>query len=263
MSTVSANTTETPRRNYLKGAFRWARRLATAAILSSALGYVGLIVLGYEPMTIVTGSMQETIPVGSLVVSHPVAPDTLEVGDVISFQKPIGAPGLDTHRIVSIKSEGGKRFYQTKGDSNPVVDPWVLSFDAIEAHKMAFHVPYVGNALLFARSSVGRILLIGYVCFTLLFSILKGVALAAKQKEEAAALAVPSSSDGETPPRPSQAGEAAAADPVELPEHVALSPRPAAPRVAPTSHRPLAHVTVAVTGILLVAIWYRSRRRAG
>lgn len=229
---MSANTTETPRRNYLKGAFRWARRLATAAILSSALGYVGLIVLGYEPMTIVTGSMQETIPVGSLVVSHPVAPDTLEVGDVISFQKPIGAPGLDTHRIVSIKSEGGKRFYQTKGDSNPIVDPWVLSFDAsTEAHKMAFHVPYVGNALLFARSSVGRILLIGYVCFTLLFSVFKGVALAAKQKEEAAAVTLPSSSEGETPPRPSQAGEAAAGEAVELPEHIAPSPRTAAPRV--------------------------------
>lgn len=185
---MSAKTTETPGRSYLAGSLRWAKRLGTVAILALTLGYVGLIVLGYQPMTMITGSMQPTIPVGSLVVSHSVAPDTLEVGDVISFQKPIGAPGLDTHRIVSIKSEGRKRFYQTKGDSNTIVDPWVTTFDAgMEAHRVVFHVPYLGNALLFARSSVGRILLLGYVCFILLFSIFKGIALAAKKKEEEAA----------------------------------------------------------------------------
>ena len=91
--------------------------------------YPGLILLHYEPMVIVTGSMQKTIPVGSLVVDQKVNPQQLKVGDVISFQKPLGAKGVDTHRIVAIKNDHGRRLYQTKGDSNPIADPWVISFD--------------------------------------------------------------------------------------------------------------------------------------
>lgn len=127
----------------------------------------------------------ETIPVGSLVVSHKVDPRRLGVGDVISFEKPIGAKGIDTHRIVAIKNDKGKRLYQTKGDSNPVVDPWVITFEpGTTAHRMAFSLPYAGNALLFARSPLGRLSLIGYVCLILLLSIFKGIAATAKDKTQ-------------------------------------------------------------------------------
>jgi signal peptidase I len=166
-----------------KGVLRWGKRAGIAAIVAGAVFYLGLILLRYEPMVIVTGSMQKTIPVGSLVVDQKVDPRQLEVGDVISFQKPLGAHGLDTHRIVAIKNDKGIRLYQTKGDSNPVADPWVISFDrGMVAHRMVFFVPYVGNALIFARSSLGRLSLIGYVCVILLLSIFKGIAASAKVK---------------------------------------------------------------------------------
>jgi signal peptidase len=132
-------------------------------------------------MVIVTGSMQNTIPVGSLVVDQKVDPQQLEVGDVISFQKPIGAKGIDTHRIDAIMNDQGKRLYQTKGDSNPVADPWVISFDpGTAAHRMVFSIPYAGNALIFARSPLGRLSLIAYVCLILLLSLFKGIAATAK-----------------------------------------------------------------------------------
>ena len=166
-----------------KGAFRWGKRAGVAAIVAAALCYLDLILLRYEPMVMITGSMQKTIPVGSLVVSHKVEPRRLEVGDVISFEKPIGAKGIDTHRIVAIKNDEGKRLYQTKGDSNPIVDPWVITFEpGTTAHRMAFSLPYAGNALLFARSPLGRLSLIGYVCLILLLSIFKGIAATAKDK---------------------------------------------------------------------------------
>lgn len=168
-----------------KSAFCWGKRAAVAVIVSAALSYLALILFGYEPMVIVTGSMQKTIPVGSLVVSHKVDPRRLEVGDVISFEKPIGAKGIDTHRIVAIKNDKGKRLYQTKGDSNPIVDPWVITFEpGMAAHRMAFSVPYAGNALIFARSRFGRLSLIGYVCLVLLLSIFKGIAATAKDKTQ-------------------------------------------------------------------------------
>jgi signal peptidase I len=168
-------------RRLAKGAYRWGKRTGVAAIVAAALFYLGLILLRYEPMVIVTGSMQKTIPVGSLVVDQKVDPQQLEVGDVISFQKPLGAKGIDTHRIVAIRNDKGKRLYQTKGDSNPIADPWVISFDpGTAAHRMAFSVPYAGNALIFARSPLGRICLIAYVCLILLLSLFKGIAATAK-----------------------------------------------------------------------------------
>ena len=166
-----------------KVAFRWGKRAGVAVVVAGAVFYLGLIVLRYEPMVIVTGSMQKTIPVGSLVVDQKVDPRQLEVGDVISFQKPLGARGLDTHRIVAIKNDKGMRLYQTKGDSNPVADPWIISFDrGMVAHRMVFSVPYAGNALIFARSPLGRLALIAYVCLILLLSVFKGIAATAKDK---------------------------------------------------------------------------------
>jgi signal peptidase I len=164
-----------------KGVYRFGKRAGVAAIVATAVFYPGLILLHYEPMVIVTGSMQKTIPVGSLVVDQKVNPQQLEVGDVISFQKPLGAKGIDTHRIVAIKNDHGKRLYRTKGDSNPISDPWVISFDpGTAAHRMVFSVPYAGNALIFARSPLGRISLIAFVCLILLLGIFKGIAATAK-----------------------------------------------------------------------------------
>jgi signal peptidase len=171
-----------------KVAFRWGKRVGIAVIVAGAVFFLGLILLRYEPMVIVTGSMQKTIPVGSLVVDQKVDPRQLEVGDVISFQKPLGAKGIDTHRIVAITSDKGMRLYQTKGDSNPVADPWIISFDrGMVAHRMVFSVPYAGNALIFARSPLGRLSLIAYVCVILLLSVLKGIAATAKVETTGAA----------------------------------------------------------------------------
>jgi len=186
-----------------KSALRWGKRAGVAAIVAGALSYLALIVLRYEPMVMVTGSMQKTIPVGSLVVDQKVDPQQLEVGDVISFEKPLGARGIDTHRIVAIKNDKGKRLYQTKGDSNPVADSWVISFDhGTAAHRVAFSVPYAGNVLIFARSPLGRLALIAYVCLILLLSVFKGIAATAKDKTQ------PPTG---TPRRPAKRGQATAA----------------------------------------------------
>ncbi len=141
---------------------------------------VGLLVFHLQPMTMVTGSMQKTIPVGSLVVDKSVPAKDLKVGDVITFQKPIGAKGLDSHRIIKIQRSNGHTVYRTKGDSNPIVDPWAISFKPTDqAHKMLFSIPYAGQALLFTRSPLGRLLFIGFVSLMLLMTILKAIAAAA------------------------------------------------------------------------------------
>lgn len=167
-------------RGLAKAAARGGRETILAAIIAAALFYLGLILLGYQPMVMVTGSMQKTIPVGSLVVVQTVDPHLLEVGDVISFEKPIGGEGIDTHRIVAVRRDHGRLLYQTKGDSNLSVDPWVIQFEqGMSAHRMVFSVPYAGNALLFARSDPGRIALIAFACLLILLIALKAIAATA------------------------------------------------------------------------------------
>src|SRR3569833_203769 len=45
-------------------------------------------------LTVLTGSMTPTIPVGSVVIVRPVDPQTLEVGDIATYQV---TPGQDVY----------------------------------------------------------------------------------------------------------------------------------------------------------------------
>jgi hypothetical protein len=57
----------------------------------------------------------------------------------------------------------------------------VISFErGTAAHRMVFSVPYAGNALIFARSSLGRLSLVVFVCVILLLGVFKAIAATAK-----------------------------------------------------------------------------------
>ena len=78
----------------------------------------------YSFMRTLTGSMEPAIPVHSFIVTEAVDPESLLVGDIITFRstesKLEGA--LNTHRITSVYEEGGQLMFHTKGDANAVED---------------------------------------------------------------------------------------------------------------------------------------------
>lgn len=78
----------------------------------------------YSFMRTLTGSMESAIPVHSFIVTEAVDPESLQVGDIITFRstesKLEGA--LNTHRITSVYEEGGQLMFHTKGDANAVED---------------------------------------------------------------------------------------------------------------------------------------------
>ena len=83
----------------------------------------------YSFMRTLTGSMEPAIPVHSFIVTEAVDPESLQVGDIITFRstesKLEGA--LNTHRITSVYEEGGQLMFHTKGDANAVEDPEPVS----------------------------------------------------------------------------------------------------------------------------------------
>lgn len=90
--------------------------------------------LGYRLYNIETESMHPTFPVGTIILARsPKNPDSLKVGDVVTF---INLDGdRVTHRIVRVSNTTeGKVAYRTKGD-NPAnsIDKDLLTTDRVEA----------------------------------------------------------------------------------------------------------------------------------
>ena len=85
-----------------------------------------LNVLGHPLLVVLSGSMGPAIDTGDLIIDKPVsgkAATRLRVGQTITFRdRPNSAVTL-THRIHSVVSQGGKVFYETKGDANDAPDP--------------------------------------------------------------------------------------------------------------------------------------------
>ena len=140
---------------------RWVHKTISVLVTALMIGacvLAGLMVLptllGYQRYVIISGSMEPTLPVGSVVYDEVVPVADLEVGDIITFVPP---PEFDiddpvTHRIVQILEVGddvegvpaGERLFRTKGDANEDVDPWRMVLDGDEQGRVAHHIPYVG-----------------------------------------------------------------------------------------------------------------------
>jgi signal peptidase I len=119
------------------------------ALLLLALGLAGLVVLvplatGSQALTVLTGSMQPTLPPGTLVVVRPTDVDEIRVGDVITFQPISGDPTLVTHRVTArgVASDGTVRF-TTQGDANDVADAAQITDEQVMG-RVWYSVPLVG-----------------------------------------------------------------------------------------------------------------------
>jgi signal peptidase len=127
--------------------------LAFAGLIAALLVVAALPIFGYRATVITGGSMQPSIGLGALVVSHPVSPDALRVGNVITFRRPEAAADI-THRIVGIEQVSGAPSFTTKGDANDSPDPRAISF-ASNVDRVVLTVPYAGYVMSFTHSPQG------------------------------------------------------------------------------------------------------------
>lgn len=81
-------------------------------------------ILGYSMFRVMTGSMEPSIPTGSLILVRQTDPREIEVNDVISFysQDPALGGAVNTHRVTEVSSDNGRLVFGTKGDANNVPD---------------------------------------------------------------------------------------------------------------------------------------------
>ncbi|MHB8618927.1 MAG: signal peptidase I, partial [Chloroflexota bacterium] len=120
--------------------------LLGAAFLASLLLAVGPRTGLYTVRAVLTASMAPAIPAGSAVVSVPVDPTSLRVGDVITYPAPLPPYPSVMHRVRSIWQGPHDTVVHTRGDANVVDDPWAVQL-AGRAGKVVLAVPEAGYVL--------------------------------------------------------------------------------------------------------------------
>lgn len=121
---------------------------------------------GYEVYTVVSGSMEPAIPVGSAIYLQTVAPETVTVGDVIAFYR---GRGVVTHRVVENRTVSGE--FITKGDANEENDMEPVPYSAVLG-RMAGSVPVLGTVMAVCSGSMGKAYLAGGVAGALFLQLL-------------------------------------------------------------------------------------------
>ncbi|MFD1564282.1 signal peptidase I [Haloarchaeobius amylolyticus] len=134
--------------------------LLLAMLVLVAVVTVPGIVGGDDAYIVTSNSMEPTIEAGDVVVTKAVSPDEIESGDVVTFNADgVADRGYVTHRVVEVREENGERYFKTKGDANE--DPDQGYVPASAAHGVQhLHIPYLGYLLLFARSTLGLVVLV-------------------------------------------------------------------------------------------------------
>ncbi|NJE61973.1 signal peptidase I [Thermococcus sp. 21S7] len=102
-------------------------------------------VFGFRYVVILTDSMEPEIRPNDLVVTRPVQPDEIGVGDVVLYRVFIGnSTYMITHRIVGMDVDPEMRmYYVTKGDNRNYTDPWRVYYTQVVG-RVVLVIPKVG-----------------------------------------------------------------------------------------------------------------------
>lgn len=107
----------------LKKIWNTVTTLVVILVVILAILLVGTRLLGIQTFVVLSGSMEPHYHVGSVIYVKDVPPDSLQVGDDISFL--LNQKTVATHRIVEILPDSDDPtvfYFRTKGTNNDVVD---------------------------------------------------------------------------------------------------------------------------------------------
>jgi len=146
-----------PRSLFLQLAGNCALAFAVFALLGLAVGpELGL----YRTVTVLSGSMRPTFDPGDVIVVTPEPARDLRLGQVITYQIPVGARQVESHRVVRILQHGETPIVQTRGDANSGLDPWEAELHGGTLWRFRFRIPMLGYPILALRTRMAHVLLV-------------------------------------------------------------------------------------------------------
>lgn len=145
-----------------------------------AIFLMGSRIVGLQVFHVSSASMEPTYSVGDLLYVKEVDPDSVKVGDPITFVLNEDLV-VATHRVVAIDSEN--RRFTTKGDANTTEDAAPVHFNNLIGVPV-FSIPLLGYVSAFIQKPPGMYVAIGCGVVLLTAVFLPDI-LAKRRKKEA------------------------------------------------------------------------------
>lgn len=157
---------------YLNSFLKVLSGVIVVLLMVLAISLVGVRLFGVQVFTVLSGSMEPTYHVGSVIYVKDADPATLGVGDPVTFK--INEDATATHRIVDIvpsETNPGQPCFRTKGDANDMMDAAPVEYESVVG-KPVFTIPYLGFLADFIQSKTGRYICIIVVALVILLTVL-------------------------------------------------------------------------------------------
>jgi signal peptidase len=164
---------------------RVASTVGLILVLTLAMLMLLPSLLGFHRYVIISGSMEPTIPVGSVVYDKAVPVAELAVGDVITFVPPpdYGIESPVTHRIFEISAApplerahaAAGRMLRTKGDANEDPDPWRILLNQTDQDRVEHHLSYLGYLYMWLSRRWVQLLVIGLPALMITIAIARAL----------------------------------------------------------------------------------------
>ena len=163
----------------------WDAVTATLVIIVVifAVFLMGSRLIGLQVFTVVSGSMEPTYSVGDLLYVKTVDPDSVKVGDPITFVLNEDLV-VATHRVIEINT--AEREFITQGDANTTADANPVHFNNLIGVPV-FAIPLLGYVSAYIQSPPGMYIAIVFGAALLLMVFLPDMLTKKNQKEKDAA----------------------------------------------------------------------------
>ena len=142
--------------------------LILIAVIATSLPLTVPRLLGFEIYSVVSGSMEPALPMGSIVYVEHVEPETVEPGDIIAYNVD---GSVITHRVMENHFVEGE--YVTKGDANEKEDFSNVHYRDLIG-RVKYHFPVIGHYLMLYSQQVTKVYLLALAACGVMFNMLAG-----------------------------------------------------------------------------------------
>ena len=168
----------------IKKIWNWISGVLVGIVVLLAIALVGVRLIGLEPYVVLSGSMEPTYHVGSLIYVKDVDPYELESGDVITFM--LDEDTVATHRIVEVvpdEEDASVLRYRTKGDANDSEDGGLVHYKNVIGSPV-FTIPYLGYVASYIQNPPGTYVAISAGAILVALTFLPDLFAKEEPKEE-------------------------------------------------------------------------------
>ena len=172
-------------RKTIKRIWNWISSILVAAVVLLAVALVGVRIVGLQPYVVLSGSMDPTYPVGSLIYVKSTDYKQLKIGDPITFM--VSEDTVATHRIIEVlpdEDDPSTIRYFTQGDANDAPDGSSVHYKNIIG-KPVFSIPYLGYVSNYIQTPPGKYVAISGCALLMLLVFLPDVFVKDEKRDSA------------------------------------------------------------------------------